>query len=47
LRLYEFLLRARKSCCLKKEFHDFTGKMRYSLFYRFRDTTFIVSLIQR
>lgn len=29
----------RKGCCLKKEFHDFTGKMRYSLFYRFRDTT--------
>jgi hypothetical protein len=29
----------RKSCCLKKEFHDFTGKKRYSLFYRFRDIT--------
>src|ERR1700752_4406770 len=25
----------------RKEFHDFTGEMRYSLFYRFWDTTFI------
>jgi hypothetical protein len=29
----------KKKLLLKKEFHDFTGKMRYSLFYRFRDTT--------
>ncbi|MBZ5698400.1 MAG: transposase [Acidobacteriia bacterium] len=30
--------RQRKSCCSKKVFHDFTRKMRYSLFNRIWDT---------
>ena len=33
------LRRDRRSCCLTKEFHDFSDKMRYQLFYRIRDTT--------
>src|SRR5712692_8845205 len=29
----------RKRLLRRKDFHDFSGKMRYSLFYRIRDTT--------